>query len=121
MKSTEQRKGYDDASEKLVTQYVMGYQEYEILDASSGDATPSTIENCRAIKVDGAGIIRIDYIKKDGETVTEIMQINAGQPPMPVRNVTKLHRYYTGTTAGTATCYSGTDGTTITNAIKLLR
>lgn len=121
MKSSKQRAGYEEAAQSLVTEYLMGYHEYEILDASSADATPATVDNCRAIKADGAGIIRVDYEKKDEGIVTEVMHINAGQPPMPVRNVVKLHRYYTGTTAGTATCYSGVDGSTITNAIKLLR
>ena len=119
MKSAGQRTGYDRLSASQVTEQLAGYCDYELLDASAGDAVP-TMLNCREIKVDAAGIIKIDYIDKGGVTKTEVLQISAAQPFMRIRNVTKLYRYYTAQTAGTAKSY-GTDGVLVTNAIKLLR
>jgi len=97
----------------------LGYTEYEFLDASAGNATAATVTNCRAIKADIGGFVKIDYTKADGSTVTEVLTLVSGIP-LPVRNVVTLYRYYVGTIAGTATSYSSA-GAEITNAIKLLR
>ena len=97
----------------------MGWNEYELLDASSADATPTSIDNCRAIVADSAGIVKIDYVSDDNGTMTEVKYLAAGQH-VPCRNVSKLYRYYVGTTAGTAKSYNSA-GSEITNAIKLYR
>ena len=97
----------------------IGYQEVEILHAASGNATPSTIENCRCISSDTAGIVRIDFVNHLGVTTKECLYLNAGVL-RSVRNVSKLYQYYTGTTVGTAKCYNQ-DGAQLTNAIKLHR
>lgn len=97
----------------------MGWNEYQLLDASSGDATPSSFENCRAICADSTGIIKIDYVSDDNGTVTEVKHMIAGQH-VPCRNVSRLYQYYTGATAGTAGSYNSS-GTLVTNALKLYR
>lgn len=114
-----QWRGYDEMGVDRNTAMALGYIEHEVLDASSGNADASTILNCRGIKVDTAGIVKIDYTKQNGNTDTEVLYLNGGLIHQ-VRNVIRLYRYYTGTTDGTAACY-GDDGVAITNAIKLLR
>lgn len=117
--ATDQFKGYDQFGNPVAQSMMLGYHDHELLDASSGDATASTVLNCRAIKADGAGIVKIDYKDMGGNVVTEVLQLNAGVP-MPVRNVSKLYQYYFGITDGTAVCYTSA-GASVTNAIKLLR
>lgn len=119
MRAAGQRTGYDRLSASQVTEQLAGYNDYELLDASSADAVP-TMLNCREIKVDTAGIIKVDFIDKGGVTKTEVMQIGAAQPFLRIRNVIKLYLNYTAQTPGTATCY-GTDGVAVVNSIKLLR
>jgi hypothetical protein len=97
----------------------VGVNEVEVLDASGGDATPATIINSRAFRVDVAGIIKITYTSDQGAVQTEVLYANAGQF-YPYRNISKLFRYYVGTTAGTAKSYSAA-GAEVTNAIKIYR
>ena len=128
--------GHEGYNEDRNTALQMPYDDYYLLDASDNiaiieDAVPPDTEvrggadiqnhwkNCRAIKADVAGIVKVDYCNKVGATITEVMYLNAGIP-MPVRNVIKLYRYYTEQTFGTAGSYDST-GTLKTNAIKLLR
>lgn len=105
--------------ENVASSMQLGYTEYELLDASAGNATAATVTNCRAIKADTGGIVKIDYKKADGSTVTEVLTLNSGIP-LPVRNVVTLYRYYVDTTAGTAKSYTSA-GANVTNAIKLVR
>lgn len=91
-------------------------RQFELLDASGADAE-ATYEECNYIWVATGGIAKIDYTGWDGVTVTEIVQLQAGVNQFAW--VTKLYRYYTATTAGTATALSQSDGSSITNAIKL--
>jgi len=103
----------------------VGYSDTKFLNASSGDTlAPATDNasiwtNCRGISADVGGIVKIDHTNTDGSTITEVLVLVSGII-RPVRNVTKLYRYYTGTTAGTAKSYDS-GGNLITNAIKLHR
>ena len=102
------------------TSQVLGYNDTEILTGTSADVTVAdTFNNCRAISADTAGIVKVDYINNLGLEITEVLYLNAGIL-RPLRNVTKLYRYYTGTTGGTAESY-GTDGVSIVNGLKLHR
>ena len=102
----------------VATRLQLSYNNTVVLDASSADAeSPAGFLKCRAISVDTAGIIKVDYTDDGGVAVTEVMRILAGLP-RPVRNVTKLYRYYVGTTAGTAKAFNSA-GTEVTNAVKL--
>lgn len=89
---------------------------YELLDASSADAI-ATYQKCKAITCDEGGKVKIDYKNEFGETKTETLSLVAGIDK-PLVNVTKLYRYTSGTTAGTAKSYSKSDST-ITNAVKI--
>ena len=84
---------------------MLGLTKTEFLDSSSGDATPSTIENCRMISCDSDGIIKFDYQTEDGESCTEVKQVLAGTM-YPYRNVSKVYRYYVSTTPCTAKAYT---------------
>jgi len=98
---------------------VMNCDDYELLDATSGDATASRITNCRCFETDADGIVKIDYTRSvDGTTMTEVKVVKGGVI-QHIRNVTKLYRYYTGSTAITAQSYN-TSGTLV-NAIKVRR
>ncbi len=101
------------------TALVLGYSNLEVLDASSGDATPAS-DNlaCRAISADAGGTVKIEFkTAVDGETITEVLTLVSGIL-RPVRNVSKLFQFYTGSTPGTAASF-GSDGVSITNAIKI--
>ena len=104
---------------------MIGYSDTYFLNASSADATPTISAtytnwgNCRGISADSTGLVKIDYKNAKGETVTEVTMLVQGVI-RPVRNVIKLYRYYTGTTAGTAKSYTSA-GVVTTNAIKLHR
>ncbi len=89
---------------------------YELLDASSGDAA-ATFTACKAITADEGGIVKVDYRDEFGTLKTEVLVLIAGVDK-PLINVVKLYRYYTGTTAGTAKCYNSS-GSSITNAVKI--
>lgn len=111
-------------SANQATSEVLGYSDYYFLNASSADASAATTananwDNCRGIMADSTGLVKIDYVNTQGTTMTEVLMLNGGVIH-PVRNVTKLYRYTTGTTAGTAKSYNSS-GTVITNAIKLYR
>ena len=101
----------------IAASLVVPANEFEFLDASSADAE-ATEQNARFVWVAEAGVCKVDYIKKNGTTQTEVVQLQAGWNP--IRRVIKLYRYYkTGPdTAGTVKAYKS-DGTLVTNAIKL--
>lgn len=107
-----------NGDQKTISAFQLGYCNTTILDASSADASASaTWTNCRAISVDSSGVVKIAYLNVSGDTITEVKKLVEGGI-YPIRNVVKLFRYYTGTTAGTARSYS-TAGVLTTNSIKL--
>lgn len=91
---------------------ILGVTATEVINSTSGDAVPSNITNSRAISVDTDGIVKFDCLDDSGEnTTTEVKAVKAGVM-YPYRNITKVYRYYTGTTALTATVY-GSDGVAV--------
>jgi hypothetical protein len=118
--------GQDPASAARASQLITGATDYKLLDASAGDATVSTAAdltywgNCRGISADTGGKVKIDYLDSNGATVTEVLNVPGDNAIVPIRNVVKLYWYTTGTTVGTAKCFSSADSE-ITNAIKLRR
>ena len=113
------RKGLTSMSNDKLTQLLIGTARHEVLNCAAANATPSEIDNCRQIYCDGAGIIKFDYVDdNDQQTYTEVMYVVAGIP-RAVRNVSKVYRYYTGTTACTATVYN--DAGTLVAGMKLRR
>ena len=110
----------DGSSTPKNTRKVLGYNDICILHAIREDVdAPSEFRNCRAIKADVAGIVRIRYEDDYEQSHNEVLYLNAGIIHQ-VRNVYRLFQYYVASTAGTAQCYKG-DGGTLVNAIKLLR
>ena len=97
---------------------VMGYAQYEFVDASGANVTP-TMLNCRGILADSSGIVKIAYTDDWGTPYVEVKNL-VGGIICPVRNVNTVYRYYTGSTAGTVKSWSSA-GSATTNAIKLLR
>lgn len=98
---------------------LVGTAKHETVDCASADVTP-TMKNCRVIYADQAGgVVKVSYTDdSDGETYTEVIELQQGVL-YPVRNVTKVFRYYVGTTACTAGAW-GDAGAAVTG-IKLRR
>lgn len=94
-----------------------GCCRHEIIDASSGDATPSNT-CCRYAECDADGIVKFDYLdSSDGSTKTVIKQVTAGGI-IHNPNITKVYRYYTGSTAITAQVYNSSG--TLVNGLRLV-
>jgi len=90
---------------------------HESVNASAADVVP-TMTDCRYIYADTAGIVKIDYIARDGVTIaTETMTLLASTW-YPVANVKKVYRYYTGSTAITTTVYVDA-GSSLVAGLKL--
>ena len=124
MSKRDGKEGYEDIGDIDALQYLIGYDDHELLVATNRDAESQRIFNCRGIKVDTAGIIKIDYRNKDWKRVTEVMYLQAGMLHA-CRKVYRLYRYYLNSTeapkqGGTARCYN-VDGENIRNAVKLVR
>ena len=111
--------GFERVGVDKVSSMIMGVSDYELLDASADNAEASTILRDRCIWCDVGGIIKIAYLNKKGDEVIEVITMPGAQI-VQIRNVIRLYRYYVGTTAGTAKCYSSA-GLAITNAVKLRR
>lgn len=111
--------GMSSIAEPYGIRMLVGVNAHEVLDASAGNVTPVSIENSRALKVDGSGIIKIDYVDDDGTTHTEVLHVVEGVF-YEYRNVRNLYRYYVGTTALTAKAYTDA-GVLTTGAIKIYR
>lgn len=95
----------------------LGITNTEVVDTSSADAIPA-MDNCRAVSVDVDGVMKFDYIDDAGEnTTTEVKTMKAGVI-YPYRRVSKVYRYYTGTTAVTQV-YASTGS--LVNGLKLHR
>lgn len=82
---------------------IVGCKEHEIVNVTSGNATP-TIQNCRFVWVDVAGIIKFDYKSKNG-SVTKTMVRSLVQGVNQFTDVSSVYRYYKDTTACTAQVY----------------
>jgi hypothetical protein len=98
---------------------LVGTARHETVNCAAADVVP-TMKNCRAIYADQAsGIVKISYVDdSDGETYTEVIELQQGVF-YPIRNVTRVFRYYVGTTACTAKAWGDT-GLVVTG-IKLRR
>jgi hypothetical protein len=96
---------------------MVGTMQHEVVDVTSADVVPA-ITNCRCIYADVGGIVKISYVAPQGDTMTEVIALNDATF-YPVRNVTKVFRYYTGTTATTCKAYSAAGAQV--NGIKLRR
>jgi hypothetical protein len=119
MEAFNQKEGYADIGDLDALQYLIGYDDHELLVATDSDARPQRILNCRGIKVDTEGIIKVDW-----QRVTEVMYLQAGILHA-CRKVYRLYRYYHDSTesprqGGTARCYNAA-GENIRNAVKLVR
>lgn len=111
--------GIQALSADEATSLMLGYNDYELLDASAGDDTAGDIVNGRAIGVDQTGIAKFTYINNAGATITEVKVLNAGAI-YPIRNVNKEFRYYIGSTSCTVASYSSA-GALVSGAIKVYR
>lgn len=115
--------GHPSFGRDTALNFLVGTHDHEVVDASSADATP-VMTNCREIYCDydsaelGAAIAKVDYTTDSGETKTEVLTLFPGSP-RNIRNVTKVYRYYAGTTQITAQSY--TSAGTLVNGIKLRR
>jgi len=110
--------GLSDVGPDMAAKLMMPTHDHEVVDSSASNATP-VMENSRLVYVDVTGIIKFDYVNDlTGATQTEIMTLNAGAP-LPFRNVSRVYRYYTGTSACTAQVFKA-DGT-LTVGLKLRR
>jgi len=110
----------EDFSPRWSGSYQVGYNKFHLLDASSADAVvPDAWQFCRAIRCEQSGLVRIQYQDEHGVNYDDIVYLIAGDRH-PVRNVRRLYRYLSGTTAGTAGSYNAA-GVLTTNAIKLLK
>jgi len=96
---------------------LFGCARHEVLDAGSGDASPSNT-CCRYAECDADGIVKFDYLDAtDGSTKTVVKQVIAGSI-IHNPNITKVYRYYTGTTAITAQVYNAAG--TLVNGLRLV-
>jgi hypothetical protein len=96
---------------------IMGCMRHEILDAASADAVPSN-QCCRYAECDADGIVKIDYLDgTDGSTKTVVKAVTAGGV-IHHPNITKVYRYYTGTTAITAQVYNSAGS--LVNGLRLI-
>lgn len=95
---------------------LIGAGGHEICTSASGDYVPTKL-NCRYFAIDTDGIVKIDYCDDWGNTYTVIVQAIAGVP-MHYRNITKVYRYYTGTTNATATVFNASGS--LVQGIRLL-
>ena len=73
---------------------------HEECNVTSADVVP-TMQNCRCVYSNTAGRVKVDYLDDDdGSIHTEIIDVSPAF--VPVRNVTKVYRYLTGTTVPTS-------------------
>ena len=96
---------------------IFGCARHEIIDATSGDATPSNT-CCRYSECDTDGIVKFDYLDgTDGSTKTVVKQVLAGSV-IHNPNITKVYRYYASTIAITAQTYSAAGA--LVNGLRLV-
>ena len=112
-----QKEGYDNMGPEMASQLVVGYHDLEVVNVTNGDVVP-TMKNCRFIKVDTAGVVKIDIAKKNGEATTEVLYLPAGILHK-CRNVEKVYTLYAAQTSVTGKVY--TDAGVSVIGLKLLR
>lgn len=84
---------------------ILGSAGHYVADASSADVTLAAAQQkCRYFTVDVEGIIKFDYTDDAGNTYTRVMIASPGVNHY--LNITKVYRYYVGTTACTAQSYT---------------
>jgi hypothetical protein len=103
-----------DVGGDIVQKMMLGYCHTEVVNSTSADATPTHL-HCRAISVDTDGVTKFDTTDEAGTVTTEVKNLKAGTL-IPARNVTKVYRYYVGTTAVT-TVYNSSGS--LVNGLKL--
>ena len=70
---------------------IMGVSEFEVVDVSSADVTP-TMQNCKCIWFDGEGKIKLDiYNDGNGTTSTKIFTVTASNF-IQIANVVKVYK-----------------------------
>jgi len=116
--SEERLKGFPPFHGDEAAQMLIGFHQHETVNSASADAVP-TMQNCRAIYCDVDGLIKIDYNDDFGNPHTETLAM-VGGTERQFRNVTKVYRYRTGTTACTAQVYLD-DGSAAVVGLKVRR
>jgi len=111
-------KGFPRISMEGAAKFLPGITETEVVSSASADGVPATINNSRLISVDTDGIVKFDFKDESGNVCTEVKYMAKGVW-YHYRNVSKVYRYYTGTTAVTTTVY-GTNGVAVVG-LKLHR
>ena len=97
--------GFARISMEGAAKYIPGITETEVVTSASADAEPSTIKNSRLVSVDSDGIVKFDFKNEAGNVCTEVKYMAKGVW-YHYRNVSKVYRYYKGTTAVTTTVYN---------------
>lgn len=95
-----------------------GLNRCEAINSSAGDASPATVKACRAISCDTGGIIKIQCRQATGGLSSSFVMVLTAGILYPIRDVSTVYRYYTGTTACTATVFPDA-GTTQHVGIRL--
>jgi hypothetical protein len=103
--------GYEIFGTDKAASLGVGYTGTEVIDATAGDAVPAN-KNCRFISCDVSGLVKFDMRRSVDDVIgTEVKQLTQGMI-YPIRNICKVYRYYTGTTAITTQVY-GVDGVAV--------
>jgi hypothetical protein len=110
--------GLGKFSAEGASKFIPGITETEVVSSASADGVPATIQNSRLVSVDSDGIVKFDFKNDNGVVCTEVKYMAKGVW-YHYRNVSKVYRYYTGTSAVTTTVY-GTDGVAVAG-LKLHR
>jgi len=94
------------------------YQQRHLVCNCTEDNVVLTGEDakCRYAKIDTAGIIKVDYQSDNDVSRTEVLSVSAGEV-VKIPNITKVYRYYVGTTACTTKVY--TDAGLLVTGLKL--
>lgn len=103
--------GIDRLNPHQVTEMLSGGTDTIFVSSASADQTVdnnaslAAFTNCRFITCDTGGIIKLDLSDSGGVTKTVVLRLVAGAV-YPIRNVTKVYRYYVATTPCTALSFS---------------
>lgn len=92
-------------------------QRHLVCNVAAADYTVGDGDNyCRYIECDTTGIFKVDYNDDKQHSRTWVGVLTAGEKKL-IANVTKVYRYYVGTTSITAQTY--TDAGSLVNGIRL--
>ncbi len=83
----------------------------ELVNVEAGATSPSVNKFSTAYRVDAAGIVKYDCIDTDGSVITKIEQV-AASVWNNANRISKVYKYYTGTTTVTGKVY-GSGGTLV--------